>query len=109
MLSPSNNLFGNPAALKKAFETGGKSVVRGMRNMLDDVRNNGGWPAQVDKTGFEVGVNMAATPGEVVYRSNLIELIQYRRRPKTSTRCRCCSARRGSTSTTSWISRPGRA
>ena len=78
MISPSNNLFGNPAALKKAFDTGGKSVVRGMRNMLHDVRHNGGWPSQVDKTGFEVGVNMAATPGEVVYRSDLIELIQYR-------------------------------
>jgi polyhydroxyalkanoate synthase len=76
-LSPTNTLPGNPAALREAFNTGGKSVVRGARNMLDDVKNNGGWPAQVDATGFEVGVNMAATPGSVVYRSDLIELIQY--------------------------------
>ncbi|HEY8822027.1 MAG TPA: poly(3-hydroxyalkanoate) polymerase, partial [Dermatophilaceae bacterium] len=76
-LAPTNTLPGNPAALREAFDTGGKSVVRGAMNMLDDVRNNGGWPSQVDATGFEVGVNMAATPGAVVYRSDLIELIQY--------------------------------
>jgi len=77
MLSPTNTLPGNPAAIRAAFDTGGKSVARGVKNMLDDVRHNGGWPSQVDKTGFEVGVNMASTPGTVVYRSDLIELIQY--------------------------------
>jgi polyhydroxyalkanoate synthase len=76
-LSPTNTLPGNPAAMREAFDTGGKSVVRGARNMLDDLLHNGGWPSQVDSTGFEVGVNMAATPGAVVYRSDLIELIQY--------------------------------
>src|SRR5450759_108767 len=76
-MAPTNTLPGNPAALREAFDTGGKSVVRGVKNMLDDIRNNGGWPSQVDNTGFEVGVNMAATPGAVVYRSDLIELIQY--------------------------------
>jgi polyhydroxyalkanoate synthase len=82
-LAPTNTLPGNPAALREAFDTGGKSVVRGAMNMLDDVRNNGGWPSQVDATGFEVGVNMAATPGAVVYRSDLIELIQYEPQVKT--------------------------
>jgi polyhydroxyalkanoate synthase len=77
-VAPTNNLFGNPAAIRAAFDTGGKSVLRGARNMLDDLRHNGGWPSQVDSTGFEVGVNMAATPGAVVYRSDLIELIQYK-------------------------------
>jgi polyhydroxyalkanoate synthase len=77
MLAPTNTLPGNPAALREAFNTGGMSLLRGAKNMLDDMRNNGGWPAQVDRTGFEVGVNMAATPGAVVYRSELIELIQY--------------------------------
>jgi polyhydroxyalkanoate synthase len=75
--APTNTLPGNPAALRQAFDTGGKSVVRGAKNMLSDLRHNGGWPSQVDSTGFEVGVNMAATPGAVVYRNNLIELIQY--------------------------------
>ena len=77
MLAPTNTLAGNPAALREAFNTGGMSLLRGAKNMLDDMRNNGGWPSQVDRTGFEVGVNMAATPGVVVYRSDLIELIQY--------------------------------
>jgi polyhydroxyalkanoate synthase len=76
-LAPTNLLPGNPAALRQAFDTGGKSVLRGARNMLHDLRHNGGWPSQVDTAGFEVGVNMAATPGAVVYRSDLIELIQY--------------------------------
>jgi polyhydroxyalkanoate synthase subunit PhaC len=76
-LSPTNTLAGNPAALREAFDTGGKSVVSGARNLLSDLFHNGGWPSQVDATGFEVGVNMAATPGAVVYRSDLIELIQY--------------------------------
>ncbi|HEY5032541.1 MAG TPA: alpha/beta fold hydrolase [Actinomycetes bacterium] len=76
-LAPTNTLPGNPAALREAFDTGGKSVVRGAKNMIDDIRHNGGWPSQVDASGFEVGVNMAATPGAVVYRSSLIELIQY--------------------------------
>ena len=76
-LAPTNTLPGNPAAVRTAFDTGGKSVVRGAKNMLDDILHNGGWPSQVDSTGFEVGGNMAATPGAVVYRSDLIELIQY--------------------------------
>ncbi|MBA2416667.1 MAG: alpha/beta fold hydrolase [Geodermatophilaceae bacterium] len=76
-LAPTNLLPGNPAAMRAAFDTGGKSVLRGARNMLGDIRHNGGWPSQVDASGFEVGVNMAATPGSVVYRSDLIEVIQY--------------------------------
>jgi len=76
-LAPTNTLPGNPAAIRQAFDTGGKSVVRGAKNMIGDFRHNGGWPSQVDATGFVVGVNMAATPGAVVYRSDLIELIQY--------------------------------
>jgi poly[(R)-3-hydroxyalkanoate] polymerase subunit PhaC len=76
-ISPTNTFAGNPAAIRKAFDTGGKSIVRGLRNLTHDIRHNGGWPSQVDKSGFAVGENMAATPGSVVYRSDLIELIQY--------------------------------
>src|ERR1700757_3587744 len=76
-LAPTNTLAGNPAAIREAFNTGGRSIVRGLRNMADDIRHNGGWPSQVDKGGFGGGVNMAATSGSVVYRSNLIELIEY--------------------------------
>src|SRR5271155_1285688 len=76
-LAPTNTLAGNPAAIRRAFDTGGRSVGRGLKNWVHDLRRNGGWPSQVDSSGFEVGVNMAATPGSVVYRSNLIELIQY--------------------------------
>ncbi|MBS4727972.1 alpha/beta fold hydrolase [Mycobacterium sp. SM1] len=82
-LAPTNTFAGNPAAIRKAFDTGGKSVARGLKNFLHDLRHNGGWPSQVDKSGFEVGVNIAATPGSVTYRSDLIELIQYA--PQTPT------------------------
>ena len=53
-LAPTNTLAGNPAAIRKAFDTGGLSIVKGLRNMADDLRHNGGWPSQVDKLGFEV-------------------------------------------------------
>ena len=82
-LAPTNTLVGNPAALRKAMQTGGKSVTQGLRNLAHDVRHNGGWPSQVDSSGFKVGENMAITPGKVVYRSDLIELIQYE--PQTET------------------------
>jgi polyhydroxyalkanoate synthase len=75
--APTNFLPTNPAAVKRAFETGGASVARGARNFLDDLANNGGRPRQVDRRPFELGVNLAATPGKVVFRNELIELIQY--------------------------------
>ena len=75
--APTNTLAGNPAALKRAFETGGMSLLAGMRNFFDDLWNNGGMPAQVDKRPFKVGINIAATPGEVVYRGDLCEILQY--------------------------------
>jgi polyhydroxyalkanoate synthase subunit PhaC len=76
-LAPTNVLPGNPAALKKAFDTGGGSLVAGARNVVDDVLHNGGLPRQVDTSGFELGENIAVTPGSVVYRNELVELIQY--------------------------------
>jgi len=76
-LAPTNTLYGNPAALREAIDTGGESLVRGAQNMLEDLNNNAGWPSQVDASGFEVGVNLAATPGAVIFRNDLIELIEY--------------------------------
>jgi polyhydroxyalkanoate synthase len=76
-LAPTNYLATNPAALKRAFDTGGASVVAGARNFLDDLRNNNGMPRQVDTQPFEIGRNLAATAGKVVFRNDLMELIQY--------------------------------
>ena len=76
-LAPTNFLALNPAALKKAFDTGGASVVKGAFTFLDDLANNEGRPRQVDTSGFTVGGNLAATPGKVVFRNALMELIQY--------------------------------
>ncbi|HUB42727.1 MAG TPA: alpha/beta fold hydrolase [Streptosporangiaceae bacterium] len=81
-LAPTNFLLTNPAALKRAFDTGGSSVVAGARNFITDLISNGGMPRQVDASGFELGKNMAATPGKVVFASDLMELIQYA--PQTS-------------------------
>jgi polyhydroxyalkanoate synthase len=76
-LAPTNVLFSNPAALKRAFDTGGLSLLKGLRNFADDLLHNGGMPSQVDKRPFKVGENIGASPGAVVYRHELCELIQY--------------------------------
>jgi polyhydroxyalkanoate synthase len=76
-LAPTNFLPTNPAALQKAFDTAGASLIKGARNFVGDVINNGGKPRQVDRSGFEVGVNLACTPAKVVYRNELMELLQY--------------------------------
>jgi poly[(R)-3-hydroxyalkanoate] polymerase subunit PhaC len=61
----------DPAALKRAFETGGASGLAGARNFLHDVAHNGGRPHQVDRTPFELGRNLAATPGQVVFLADV--------------------------------------
>ena len=76
-IAPTNFLPTNPAALKRAFETGGISVAAGVRNFVDDLLHNGGRPRQVDRSPFTLGQNLAATPGKVVFRNELMELIQY--------------------------------
>ncbi|MCE4055889.1 class II poly(R)-hydroxyalkanoic acid synthase [Pseudomonas sp. Au-Pse12] len=75
-VAPSNTLL-NPLALKEIFNTGGNSVVRGIGNLLNDLLHNNGLPSQVTKHAFEVGKNLAVTQGSVVFRSELLELIQY--------------------------------
>ncbi|MBV9783986.1 MAG: class I poly(R)-hydroxyalkanoic acid synthase [Acidisphaera sp.] len=74
-MSPSLLLVSNPAALKRAMETGGASLAEGARNLLADIKQ--GRLSMVDATAFAPGRNLALTPGQVVYRNKLIELIQY--------------------------------
>jgi len=76
-LAPTNTLLGNPAAMKKLYETGGQSVLRGMKNAYEDLRNNGGMPSQVDGRPFKVGENIANSKGAVVYKDEMLEVIQY--------------------------------
>ncbi|OLU20574.1 MULTISPECIES: class II poly(R)-hydroxyalkanoic acid synthase [unclassified Pseudomonas] len=75
-MAPSNSLA-NPAALKRIFDTGGKSLLDGLSHMAKDLLNNGGMPSQVDMKAFEVGRNVATTEGAVVFRNEVLELIQY--------------------------------
>ena len=84
-LAPSNTLLGNPAALKRAFETGGMSLAAGMKNMLADLVHNKGMPRQTPNDVFRVGENIATTPGAVVFRNEMVELIQYQ--PTTAQVC----------------------
>lgn len=76
-LSPTNTLVGNPAALKKALDTGGMSIARGLGNFLHDLRHNGGMPTMAKPGAFKVGEDLAITPGSVVTRDEVAELIQY--------------------------------
>jgi polyhydroxyalkanoate synthase subunit PhaC len=75
-LAPTNHLGTNPEALRKAVETGGLSLVRGVQNMLNDMAR-GGMPSMVDRKQFTVGKDIGATPGAVVYRDEMFELLQY--------------------------------
>ncbi len=76
-MAPSNSMA-NPAAVKRFFETGGKSLLDGLSHLAKDIVNNGGMPSQVDMKAFEVGKSLATTEGAVVFRNSVLELIQYR-------------------------------
>jgi len=76
--APTNSLLGNPGALQRITETRGKSLIYGLTNFIDDLTNNFGMPRQVDERKFQVGRNLATTPGAVVYRDEVFELIQYK-------------------------------
>jgi polyhydroxyalkanoate synthase len=82
-VAPTNQLWLHPSVLKEAIDTGGLSVARGFANFVEDVVRNGGRPAQVDRGAFEVGRTLAATPGRVVFRNDLIELLMYEPRTET--------------------------
>jgi polyhydroxyalkanoate synthase len=82
-LAPTNNFWTNPAAIKRAVDTGGASVMRGMKTFMDDVANNKGMPRQIAPDAFVVGRDLAVTPGKIVFRNTLMELIQYSPRTET--------------------------
>jgi poly[(R)-3-hydroxyalkanoate] polymerase subunit PhaC len=80
-LSPSNYLAGNPQSLRLAMESGGESLATGIKNLIDDISK--GRISMTDETAFEVGGNLAITPGAVIFENELIQVIQYK--PLTDT------------------------
>ncbi|WP_288986809.1 class I poly(R)-hydroxyalkanoic acid synthase [uncultured Sphingopyxis sp.] len=74
-LSPTNLAVTNPEVIKRAVETRGESLLKGLRHMLADLAR--GQLSHVDKNAFEVGVNIATTPGKVIHETDLYQLIQY--------------------------------
>lgn len=79
MMSPTNFLATNPDALQKAVETEGESLIKGLENLISDLEvNNGEMVVRLaDESAFELGGNIATTPGKVVFRNRMFELIQY--------------------------------
>jgi polyhydroxyalkanoate synthase len=76
-MAPSNNPLLNPAALKTALDTGGRSYLNGARQFVQDMSSRPRIPAMVDGRGFSVGGNLATSAGAVVLRTPVFELIQY--------------------------------
>ena len=78
-LSPSNFILTNPEVLRATMESGGENLVLGLGNLLDDLgRGKGSLDIRMtDEDAFDVGVNIAVSPGKVVFRNQLMELIQY--------------------------------
>ena len=78
-LSPSNFALTNPEVFRETVATGGQNLVDGFNNLLDDIERGNGQVriSMTDAKAFELGVNIATTPGKVVFRNDLMELIQY--------------------------------
>ena len=90
LLSPTNFLATNPAALEKAVETEGQSLVDGLENLVTDLESNNGelLVRLADENAFELGANIASTPGKVVFQNRMMELIQHQPVLKMSTKHR---------------------
>jgi len=77
-LAPSNNPLLNPAAVKAAIDTGGRSALAGLRHFAADMAVPPRVPSMVEPDAYQVGVDLAVTPGSVILRTPVFELIQYR-------------------------------
>ncbi|QZD88081.1 PHA/PHB synthase family protein [Qipengyuania psychrotolerans] len=76
-LAPTNTLIGNPTAQKMAIDSGGLSLIKGLKNAYEDMVHNKGMVSQVDKKPFKLGENIATSKGSVVLRTEMMELVQY--------------------------------
>ncbi|MGY3486732.1 polyhydroxyalkanoate synthase [Bradyrhizobium sp. USDA 4011] len=76
-VAPTNTMLTNPAAVRKFIDTGGQSLWSGLKNYIGDLTQNRGMPSMVDMSAFKVGESLATTPGAVIFRNELLELIQY--------------------------------
>jgi polyhydroxyalkanoate synthase len=78
-LAPSNFALTNPEVFRETVASGGQNLVKGLNNLLDDIERGGGQLriSMTDTKAFELGVNIATTPGKVVYQNELMQLIQY--------------------------------
>lgn len=74
-MAPSNFPLTNPEFVKTAVDTQGESITAGIRNLLDDLKK--GRVSMTDETAFEIGRNIATTPGAVIYQNDVMQLIQY--------------------------------
>jgi polyhydroxyalkanoate synthase subunit PhaC len=77
-IAPTNFPWSNPAVLRETVDQGGANLVRGFRRLARDVTRSPRLPATVDTSKFEIGVNLALTPGAVVLRTEVFELIHYK-------------------------------
>lgn len=78
-LSPSNYWFSNPEAIQKTFEQRGESLIQGWQHLLADLQKGKGYfnPSMVEENAYQVGKNIATTAGKIVFKNDLIELLQY--------------------------------
>jgi len=76
-VAPTNTLIGNPTAQKVAIDSGGLSLIKGLKNAYNDMVYNKGMVSQVDKRPFKLGENVATSKGSVVLRTEMFELIHY--------------------------------
>ncbi|HEU5283637.1 MAG TPA: alpha/beta fold hydrolase, partial [Burkholderiales bacterium] len=84
-LAPTNFVFTNPEVLRATVDSGGRNLIEGLHNLLEDLERGGGKLSisMTDPSAFKLGENVATAPGKVVYQNDLIQLIQYA--PSTET------------------------